>query len=332
MRGIQFNGPRSEPLVLDFNLKRGIWVTAKVTNKATSKPLSGANVEYYPFRNNPNTAGLADISFGWMPYLDPHRTGSDGVARLPALPGPGLLAAGVDDSTAFLHVEPLARDEAANVFSAIFHFGDMQNVLQGLVRIDPQKEENPRMYEVFLNTGRTLAAAIVGADGKPLPGCHLFNGVPNSWPSWSKEPLAGSGFTLKQLTPGKAHTLIVLHPEKKLVRLVEVKGDEKGPLSIKLQPAGTVTGRLLDPDGKPMPRASLTIDFELASGGLTSHFPPEVATDAEGRFRVEGLVAGPTYFLLLGGPPKFLAEVKRLRIRSGESRDLGDVKYQPLPQ
>jgi hypothetical protein len=68
----------------------------------------------------------------------------------------------------------------------------------------------------------------------------------------------------------KPRTVIVLHPVKKLVRLLELKGDEEGPLTVKLEPAGTITGRLLDPDGKPMPRTSLTIDFDLGDrGGLT---------------------------------------------------------------
>jgi hypothetical protein len=114
--------------------------------------------------------------------------------------------------------------------------------------------------------------------------------------------------------------------------LVELKGDEKGPLTVKLEPAGIITGRLLDPDGKPMPRTSLTIDFELSSGGLTPHFPGEVTTDATGHFRVEGLVSGPEYFILVGGPPKFVGEVKRLKIQPGESKNLGEMKYQPLPQ
>jgi protocatechuate 3,4-dioxygenase beta subunit len=331
MRGIHLDAPRGEPLTVDFTMKRGIWVTVKVTNKATGLPVAGANVEYYPFRNNPQTADLKDASFGWMAHLDPHRTGPDGTARVPALPGPGLVGAGADDSTAFLRVEPLP--DAANVFSDIFRFGDMLNAVQGIVRIDPEKEAKSPTYEVVLDPGRALTAAITGPDGQLLTGCRLFNAVPNSWGSWSKEPLAGCDFTLNHLPLGKPYTLIVLHPEKKLVRLLELKGDEKGPLSVKLEPAGTVTGRLLDPDGKPRPRTSLTVDFELnTGGGLLPHFPAEVTTDAEGRFRIEGLAPGTPYFVLLGGPPKFVGEVKRLKLRPGESRDLGEVKYEPLPQ
>jgi hypothetical protein len=65
---------------------------------------------------------------------------------------------------------------------------------------------------------------------------------------------------------------------------------------------------------------------------IRPHFPGEVTTDAEGRFRVEGLVPGGTYFILVGGPPIFVGEVKRVKIQAGESKDLGEVKYKPLPQ
>jgi RNA polymerase sigma factor (sigma-70 family) len=350
IQGIQVDGPRGQPVVLDLTLKRGIWVTVKVTNKATGKPVAGAHVEYYPFRNNPRTAGLTEMSFGWMPHLQPHRTGADGIGRVPALPGPGLLGAGVDDSNAFLHMEPLTYEEAANVFSGIFRGGDMHNALQGIVRINPE-ETKPTTYEIGLESGATLACAVVGPDGKPVTGCRVYGALSHTWPPWSKEPLAGSEFAVRQLAPGrragrpdvvnampgdqsaKPRTVIVLHPEKNLVRLLELKGDEKGPLTVKLGPAATLTGRLLDPDGKPMPRTSMSVDFELHnSGGLNPSFPAQVTTDAEGRFRVEGLVAGPRYYILVGGPPKFVGEVKRLTVRPGETRDLGEVKYEPLPQ
>jgi hypothetical protein len=327
-RALPPGGPRDEPVVLDFTLMKGIWVTVKVTNKATGKPVPDAHIEYYPFRDNPNTAGLTNHFFEWLAHLDPHRTGADGAARVAALPGPGVIGAAVDDSTAFVHAEP---PRAANVVSGI-QYGHMPNFIQGGVRINPGKEAKSTTYEIGLDPGGTLTCAIVGPDGKPLTGCRLFNGVPNVFASWAPEPLAGSDFTLRHLPAGKPYTLIVLHPEKKLVRLLELKGGEKGPLTVKLEPAGTVTGRLLNPDGKPMPRTGLTIDFELPiGGGLLPHYP-EVKTDAEGRFRIDGLAPGLPYFVLLGKPPLFVGEVTRLKIRTGETRDLGEVKYMPLPQ
>ena len=42
------------------------------------------------------------------------------------------------------------------------------------------------------------------------------------------------------------------------------RGDEHGPLTVRLQPAGTVTGRLLDDDGQP--RRGVRISVGYAKG------------------------------------------------------------------
>src|SRR5262249_41117227 len=42
-----------EPVTVDFALKRGVWVTGRITEKTTGRPLSGG-VEYYCFNDNPH--------------------------------------------------------------------------------------------------------------------------------------------------------------------------------------------------------------------------------------------------------------------------------------
>jgi RNA polymerase sigma factor (sigma-70 family) len=79
--------PGSAPIHLDINLRRGVWVTGRVLDKTTRKPVRGL-VEYFVLENNPHAK--EDLrSLDWMPRS---WTREDGTFQLLAYPGPGVLA------------------------------------------------------------------------------------------------------------------------------------------------------------------------------------------------------------------------------------------------
>jgi protocatechuate 3,4-dioxygenase beta subunit len=89
-----------------------------------------------------------------------------------------------------------------------------------------------------------------------------------------------------------------------------------GPLTVKLRPCGSASGRVVDPDGRPV------AGFRIDVIGMGLRFPSDeqvVTTDREGRFRAEGLVPGQVYRL----DPLFPAHVV---VESGEHKDMGDIK------
>ena len=47
------DSPGLDPVTVDFELKRGIWIEGKITDKVTGKPLQGT-VEYFALSSNPN--------------------------------------------------------------------------------------------------------------------------------------------------------------------------------------------------------------------------------------------------------------------------------------
>src|SRR5947209_1887205 len=67
--------------------------------------------------------------------------------------------------------------------------------------------------------------------------------------------------------------VILTHDGRKLAGSVYLKGDEVGPLTVRLQPSGTVTGRIVDEEGRP--RGGLVLS-DL--GGTISGPPPDRAT------------------------------------------------------
>src|SRR5262249_14410849 len=88
-----------------------------------------------------------------------------------------------------------------------------------------------------------------GPDGKPLAGARMTSmGLIRHW---IPEPLKGAEFTVKGLKPGESQRVLFLHKEKGLAGTLLIGSDERGPVTVNLQPWGVVSGRLLNAEGKP---------------------------------------------------------------------------------
>ena len=75
------------PVHLDIKMKRGAWVTGRVVDPNTGKPVR-AQVDYFVFFDNPALKTVPDL------YLETyHFTRRDGTFQCVAFPGPGVLAA-----------------------------------------------------------------------------------------------------------------------------------------------------------------------------------------------------------------------------------------------
>ena len=84
------DSPGLDPVTVDFELKRGIWIEGKLTDKVTGKPVQ-ASVEYFALDNNPNVRDHPGFD-GTIPPLWGIETKEDGSFRVVGLPGPGLIA------------------------------------------------------------------------------------------------------------------------------------------------------------------------------------------------------------------------------------------------
>ena len=131
-------------------------------------------------------------------------------------------------------------------------------------------------------------------------------------------------FTVYGLDMNEERALAFFHESKRLVGNVKVRGDAKGPLTVKLEPWGIVTGRLVTEDGKPQAAVLL----QIADGALPNGAHQ---TDKDGRFRIEGLTSGVAYSLdvVKNGRPNGRVFAS-LAIKAGESKDLGDIQVKPL--
>lgn len=104
---------------------------------------------------------------------------------------------------------------------------------------------------------------------------------------------------------------------------------------MKLGPWATITGRLVDADGKPL--ANVRLGFvqkvdEPDPTGVGDLPEPEARTGKDGRFKLEGFAPGVRYNLVAIGPNRVLAYIggEGLQFKAGEEKDVGDVMARPM--
>jgi hypothetical protein len=131
--------------------------------------------------------------------------------------------------------------------------------------------------------------------------------------------LEGADFTVFGLGDGDGREVLFLHAEKKLAGALRVRGDDRGPLTAKLEPWGVVTGRLVTAEGKPRAGVLLRVADRLLPGN-------GFQTDRDGRFRVEGLAPDVAYTMQAVEKGQPAATVfAGLKLKAAEARDLGDI-------
>jgi RNA polymerase sigma factor (sigma-70 family) len=330
--------PGVEPITVDFELERGIAIQGTLIDKATGKPVRGY-VTYTPLAENPHVKDFADLGKPQILVDRRGEVGADGSFTVVAIPGPGLLCARAHDTDHFLGAKVEGWKTTSRLILQGYH---------GLLRIDPS-EGDPKstICTIGLEPGRTLTGSVVGPDGQPLAGAHAAGRASITLFDAGRRKLETASFTVGGLSPDRSRVLVFIHPERKLAKIQKVRGDETGPLTIRLEPLGTITGRILDAGGRPAAGLKVAAAFnitDLDSAQLMGKdyrdlpmellfdYPSwskltnrEATTDDNGKFRIEELVPGLKYNLALKN-----GEIKEsFMVESGKIKDLGELKTKP---
>ena len=194
-----------------------------------------------------------------------------------------------------------------------------------LVEINPDEKAPLLICDILLDPGTMPRGTITGPDGKPLTGTNVFGLTAyGGWPNWTRAPLKSAEFTVYGLNAKDERLVVFILAEKHLAWALHVRGDAKDPLTVKLEPWGIVTGRLMTEDGKPQSGVLLRI----VDGSLPNN---DYQTDSDGRFRIEGLAPGVAYTLELVRNGKSTGRVfAGQKLAAGETKNLGDVQVKPI--
>jgi RNA polymerase sigma factor (sigma-70 family) len=315
--------PGIEPLTFDIQVQRQPAATGRVTDRATAKPVQ-AWVEYRPLAVNPNLKGnplLAEPR--WPPNHPPSaRTDGDGRFMLPVLRGPGVLLiqaeadylpARLEKADRVAGVADTADPELINCRPLLAWPGEFH--AYRLIDVQEGKDSD---VAIQLTPGVTRPLVIEFPDGQAHDTTVL--GLKPVTSDYGDQYYPGKS-AVAALAEDESRRLFVSTHDVQLAAVLTVSGKATGPITVKMKPTSTITGRVLDREGKPIAGVSFQMWLDdgpgrpgvIAQGGFTHRLLTEAEgkrlprtkgyygdkmdytsssekTDDQGRFRLAGVV------------------------------------------
>jgi hypothetical protein len=270
-------------------------------------------------------------------------TDADGRFTLTVVPGPGILHAqvlGHETERQYVLARLAPEDDTNEIVHKDFGsfktfrtsgqgggFGPMNLNAYRVLRI-PADARTFRS-DVTVDPGVDRVVKIVGPDGQPVSGAWVLN--ERSLGAFSG-PLSGSDFTVYALDAEQPRRVYAQHDGNKLAGFLSLDGKEAGPAVLRLEAMATVTGRVVDAEGKPLAGYRVEPSYDDPEIGILlntreMHSTAPVVTAADGTFRVETVPAGLSVRFSAAKKGGDLGHLTPKRtLRAGQSFDLGDWK------
>jgi protocatechuate 3,4-dioxygenase beta subunit len=334
------HGDEKDLARVDFQLKRGVWIRGRVTDNDTGKPVRG-NVTYYPMADNTHSPSLAGLD--WTPnypgYAGFYRTDEEGRYAIPGLPGRGIIAiraargpyrrgAGAEEIRGGKPHRFMDGDSTV-VFQTALSGSIIAANYHALAEVNPAEDAEAYERSITLDPGQRLTCTVLDPAGQPLAGAWFID-IPRYHAI--RGPMASPIFKIEGYYLDQPRTVYFVHKERKLTGTLLLEGPQQGPLSIRLEPWGKITGQVVDENGNP--EANLLIAGH-ASGTPTAPYgygrfaERHYRTDQQGHFRIEGLALGVPYELLvrkkIPSGQRYGEIIIGSTLKTGETRDLGDL-------
>jgi hypothetical protein len=319
-----------DPVQVDFQLKRGVRIRGRVTDKATGKPVR-AQVEYFVFADNPHMREAPGFR-GTDSIVT--SSGDDGSYTLIGLPGRGLITAQHGDQDRYITDagrEAIQGADARGHFVTYPHIC-MPNRYHALVEINPARDAEAVTCDVTLDPGKTITGTLVGPDGQPVTKVS----IKGSWQmprSYQQDNLPTAEFKLPAINPRNPRPFFFSQRERNLGTAVLFTGDEPMPVTVRLQECASLRGRVVDAEGQP--RAKVTVVGHILEGqlGIKDGWYGFLVgtTDQDGRFRIEHVLPGVKVGLAIQRGAAITGRlVPELILQAGETKDFGDLKAREL--
>lgn len=337
---------------------RGVPFRLKVVDES-GKPVE-AIVEYFPVNPNPHLARLfPDRSLGDRWPIRQAARRAEGVYEGVALPGPGAVVIRTSGRTGYrpAHVDPKAffapgRTEWSeqdlhttygNQDNLVIDYGITieQQDYAAIVLVNPPVASRPLELSATVVRDRPRQVTLLDPEGQPIVGVEAWGSTYH--PGGLGFRLRASTFAITKLHPERSRRITFVKEDRNLIGSLLARGDGETPYIVRLQPWASITGRILDENGKRLSTDGLPGKREMPArliqdirSKTAGHDDPSIGvfpegdTDEDGRFRIEPLVPGLRYRAEITRFGRFAGVAfEELTLQPGETRELGDIRSKP---
>jgi hypothetical protein len=336
--------------------RRGIPFRLKLTDEQGQSPF--AEVTYHVVL--PNARMPESRMVGYNGAINYAARRPDGTYESFVLPGPGAVLVRLTDASDYrpAHVDPKAffapektkwtKQDLISTYgnhdTLSIHPGWWldQHDYAAIVLVNPPENSGPLELTATVSRDKPRQISLVDPDNKPVIGA-MSEGL--TFFPWDNEPrLRVASFKVTKLHPDRLRRITFIEEGRKLIAFLGARGDGESPYTVRMQPWATVTGRIVDENGKALPPGQGgfggTMPASLYMGGWretvtnsdsTAGEHPGGQTDEQGRFRLEQLVPGLRYRAeIYRGTGMFAGMAfENLVLKPGEVRDLGEIRSKP---
>jgi RNA polymerase sigma factor (sigma-70 family) len=325
---------------VDLALPPGILIRGKITEQGSGKPVADARVWFNPER-------WADLP---TPLISKSRSGPDGSFRLAVPPAPGyVVIEGPSDEYVLQEIGDRMLTDGKP--------GGRRFYSHAFIACDPKPGKEAFEINAVLRRGVSVSGQVIGPDGQAVQDVSMVSPVIltrsivpwRHWRSGDHGVVRNGRFTIHGLAPEVAIPVYFLEPKRQLGATAYLSGKsaDGGPVTIRLEPCGTATQRLLDSSGKPIEgnRGLIWLMLVVAPGPLDQrglavgdrlsaetellqvidpiHYSQVRLSDAQGRLTFPALIPGATY--------RTSEPSRDFTVKPGENVELGDVRIGKPP-